>query len=772
MTYDNVPRAMRDRPQWVLWRYERRKGQPKPTKVPYHPSGRRASSTAPRTWVDFDTAVSAAKEPYRGIGFVIAEDDPFVCVDVDTSTPSREVSRLLADLGPSTYRETSPGGAGLHVWTVGAIPKPRKTSDVEIYDRARFVTVTGRTDQTRTADLEFTDSTDTFNRHWESLFGAAPAADNGAPTTVVDPVSPRRESGEILRMLAEWDDREVGEDGNIAVRQDQNPSEGRWALATRAAFYSQYPDVIAEVIEIHYPERAGEKRDGVPFYEWEARRAIAHVGSAHIDEWAGPRWWSGQDYGAVNAAFLARWCAKRGASSVDEWIERETKRGALVTLAESDPEAAGELNLPSSFWESRRSLRTVRQMAWRYGTSPDAALGATLARIAATMPPRVKLPPIAGPPGPLTLLVAVTGPPGTGKGTSFYVGGELVPYPDEGTPGQDMPVGTGQGMVETYFAYKELDSVGRGKGPKERIHYGSFFTLDESEDLGNETYRTAWSTMQTMFTGGNPGKSNAAAENRRSLKAGSYSAGVALALQPEVTKMLLDRAKFGTPQRFVFTFAGERNAPDGADAPAADDVQSLTASRDLAYESRDTPFPVDMTFPQDIADGIRDRHTERRRNAHMVQDDPDAHRDLLAMKIAALLRLIEGRPEGSSAYLGVTHEDWDLAQQILACSERVMAHNKAMADRAAERSEESARDRKVREAVAVASAVADADTVSVAMRIRSLVSKKGRQSRGDLWRGVSQRQRDRLDDGITYATENAWIVRVGTDKGGDAYRLP
>ena len=53
------PAELRERPQWVAWRYEVRKG--KPTKVPIKPSsGGKAKSNDSSTWDTFDAALRAA----------------------------------------------------------------------------------------------------------------------------------------------------------------------------------------------------------------------------------------------------------------------------------------------------------------------------------------------------------------------------------------------------------------------------------------------------------------------------------------------------------------------------------------------------------------------------------------------------------------------------------------------------------------------------------------------------------------------------------------
>lgn len=68
LTAGMVPDDLAELDQWVLWRFENRNGNS--TKVPFHVSGKPASSTDPTTWEPFDVALAAwAKSPRRYAGF-------------------------------------------------------------------------------------------------------------------------------------------------------------------------------------------------------------------------------------------------------------------------------------------------------------------------------------------------------------------------------------------------------------------------------------------------------------------------------------------------------------------------------------------------------------------------------------------------------------------------------------------------------------------------------------------------------------------------------
>jgi putative DNA primase/helicase len=143
-----VPEALRQRPQWVVWRYEVRDG--KPTKVPYRVNGGRASVSDPASWATADAALRAlAAGRADGIGFVFARGDPYCGVDLDHCRDPE-----TGEIEPSargwidrldSYTEVSPSGAGVHVIVEASIPEgePKRKGRVETYDDGRFFCVTG-----------------------------------------------------------------------------------------------------------------------------------------------------------------------------------------------------------------------------------------------------------------------------------------------------------------------------------------------------------------------------------------------------------------------------------------------------------------------------------------------------------------------------------------------------------------------------------------------------------------------------------------------------
>jgi hypothetical protein len=150
-TLDQIPTALRERAQWVVWRNEPRETGGKPTKVPYqarYPQSK-ASSTRPATWADAARALETARaHGFDGIGYVFSPDDPFAGFDFDDvldeqGRPADWVQTWLDEF--STYVEVSPSGRGLKGIAIGKLPGSGiNAGELELYDQGRYFAITGR----------------------------------------------------------------------------------------------------------------------------------------------------------------------------------------------------------------------------------------------------------------------------------------------------------------------------------------------------------------------------------------------------------------------------------------------------------------------------------------------------------------------------------------------------------------------------------------------------------------------------------------------------
>lgn len=151
----NLPQAMRDLPQWLLWRKEQFAGDKKPRKVPYYASGRkrRGEQGAPddrAALVSFEVALAALEaRRYDGIGFAFVPGDGLIGIDIDgaidheTGEVSPRCQSIIAACG--SYTELSPSGRGVHIIVAG-VSETFKNNDVgvEVFCGRQFFTCTGR----------------------------------------------------------------------------------------------------------------------------------------------------------------------------------------------------------------------------------------------------------------------------------------------------------------------------------------------------------------------------------------------------------------------------------------------------------------------------------------------------------------------------------------------------------------------------------------------------------------------------------------------------
>jgi putative DNA primase/helicase len=164
MITENIPACLRDCPQWVAWRYIVRDGRE--TKGPVNPhTGGFASATDPSTWGTFQEVTDACQQDadLAGVGFVFTPDDPFCGVDLDDSLDAETgqlkpwAARLVEQL--ASYTEISPSSQGVKVFLRASKSGSRcrkavEDGEIEIYDRDRFFTVTGRLIPTASSNVE------------------------------------------------------------------------------------------------------------------------------------------------------------------------------------------------------------------------------------------------------------------------------------------------------------------------------------------------------------------------------------------------------------------------------------------------------------------------------------------------------------------------------------------------------------------------------------------------------------------------------------------
>jgi hypothetical protein len=146
--------------RWVLWRLVKVEGKDRLTKVPFQINGRKASDTNPGTWSTY-AECKAVESQFDGVGVVLCDGvwgvDLDECCDAATGKFTPESREIVIAL--DSYSEFSPSGTGCHVLGLGTIPGPGTKKPwpgakaIEIYDKARYFTFTGRHLSKTPADL-------------------------------------------------------------------------------------------------------------------------------------------------------------------------------------------------------------------------------------------------------------------------------------------------------------------------------------------------------------------------------------------------------------------------------------------------------------------------------------------------------------------------------------------------------------------------------------------------------------------------------------------
>jgi hypothetical protein len=420
-------------------------------------------------------------------------------------------------------------------------------------------------------------------------------------------------------------------------------------------------------------------------------------------------------------------------------------------------------HLPEDFWSARAVLGEIRRAAHGRQRSGDAVFHAVLARVAASVPHTVKLPPTVGTSVPLCYFCVMLAGSGGGKGGAQGIGAELV-------PGDEMALGSGEGIVEALFDFvKEEDPPGSGKlvSVKKQMKFNALISVDEGETLnllGGRSGSTLLPTLRTIYTGGQLGQSNASNERKRIVPAGQYSYGVVMGLQLLKAGLLLDDYVGGTPQRFAWTLLADPTIqradgrglivpldwrPPGPGVLADFEVRSshVQYHMELAGSVKAAILAADLLVAQGLG-----------------SPDPfEGHANLLRLKVAGLLALLDGR-------MNVTEEDWQLGCVVGDTSTAVRQYAQDVVAEEARGKERDTSERLARRQVAGTAAVDGWRIIEAAKRIRSKVDANPDGITARTVQQALRRWRDEFSDALEYALNEGWIVERHEHGQGDDRR--
>lgn len=431
--------------------------------------------------------------------------------------------------------------------------------------------------------------------------------------------------------------------------------------------------------------------------------------------------------------------------------------GEVSRNVADDISGQADIRLPEEFWDARPVLKHIRAAGWAERAHPDAVLGAFLARTAASVPPSVKFNSGADgrePDGSTNLYACLLAPSGIGKSRASAAAQSLTTIAGL-TPYQSFGLGSGEGLIEAYLgmvdqqAYDPItlaplcDNKGKPVMEKKKVQVreNAFFYIDEGATLNTllgRTGATLGATLRSAWNGGELGQANAAAETTRRLSAGRYSLGLLVGYQPSTAAQLLTDAGPGTPQRFLWFGAQDRQMPTEP-MPWPGRLQMP----DLKVGSVD----FDRAIKRELLDYDVSKH-----HGTVVVDELDSHEPLLWCKVAALLCLVDSRRM-------VGAEDWQLAKTIVATSAQI--RNGLVADMEATRDrerQERARDRALED---VERRNVRGDVARVAERIRHK-AEEGPFAWTPWKKNQGPRDKPLCADALRYAEARGLVVKEGT----------
>ena len=381
----------------------------------------------------------------------------------------------------------------------------------------------------------------------------------------------------------------------------------------------------------------------------------------------------------------------------------------LTPVIDAQPLIAtpGEFSVPAEFWATPR-LQRVQTEAWARDMRPEGLLAAVLARMTASLDPRVVIADTGKGPAPIHLFVALIGSPGAGKTTTTQAAGMML------GPGADAPLfhpATGEGLHAHYRERRRIElGEGRrdasGRGAKESVEVwvnrNGLGLIDEIATLFNKASshsQTLMSDLRAMWAGSAVGTTTKSVESRLSVPAMGYRISLLAGAQISLAARLLgvDLRGDGTFQRFMLmpVWMDENEFVDGHTPMSPQDwenpANALWPNIPVLEDLTRKPLGADReTIPATecvvvcVPEHIRAELKAARRRGQALDAVGDiGHAAYNRLRWAAALAIFEERLE-------IRDEDWKRAGMLMALSGQVVELIEDVRDRAA--SEQASRD--------------------------------------------------------------------------------
>lgn len=452
-----------------------------------------------------------------------------------------------------------------------------------------------------------------------------------------------------------------------------------------------------------------------------------------------------------------------------------------------NPEADINAEFPDDeFWNSRTSLREIRDYAVSRLVSPYAVLAVTLARIIAATPPHVVLPSTIGSDcGSLNFGVVILGNPGSGKDAAFGVARKLVPDIRDASV---TSVASGQAISALYGQRVQEDNRFKleCKSPRAMIRYSE---ASNFKALSSARESNLQAEVLSLFSGQQIGDYTKNKELAVTIPEHGYRAVVVISAQPSMMGMFEGGVGVGFQQRFLYVSAYDDRL---SVRPLDEDPVELSSLTKFPYDTRALPadYPIEQMNrlyecgsyskanestpesshlrmrPMRLPSVVRTEIVadKQRVNREHGGDPRRAHGMYLREKLAVGLRLLED-PQADEISL----EDWELAGRMMQYSRACYEENlrEYEDENLARRADFKEQDELARERVDIRSRRATEERIIDVLSASSQPS----VSKGDLSRSLSKRQKIYVDDALENLVASGKIKHSKGVKGGHWYLL-
>lgn len=145
MKTDYIPRELKPLKQWVVWQYDGERKTPKNWRTHGNAGVKWANTWG--TLKEVTSTLQRYPKNYRGVGLVLTNGDPYVCIDLDDCFLEGELTTFAYEVVSKLqgYVEFSPSGKGLHIWIKSPeFDQNYKRKEIEVYSCDRWITFTGK----------------------------------------------------------------------------------------------------------------------------------------------------------------------------------------------------------------------------------------------------------------------------------------------------------------------------------------------------------------------------------------------------------------------------------------------------------------------------------------------------------------------------------------------------------------------------------------------------------------------------------------------------